>query len=72
VCQAPCVVCLCVQLMERAKVSGSLDLPPELLEVMEHLQQGTVSQSGAGLRHRSSSSSSSMRRSHSAGSSKVR
>lgn len=53
--------------MDRAKVSGSLELPPELLEVMEHLQQGTASQSSSGL-----SRSSSMRRSHSAGSSKVR
>lgn len=30
-----------VQLMERAKVSGSLDLPPELMEVMQHLQEGS-------------------------------
>lgn len=28
------------ELMDRAKVRGSLDLPPELLEVMQQLQQG--------------------------------
>jgi hypothetical protein len=62
-----CMLCACVQLMDRAKVSGSLELPPELLEVMEHLQQGAASQPSSGL-----SRSSSMRRSHSASSSKVR
>lgn len=55
----PLCVCACaLQLMERAKVSGSLDLPPELLEVMEQLQQGAGSPPSPTL-----SRSSSLRRS---------
>lgn len=42
------------QLMERAKVSGSLELPPELLEVMQHLQEGTASLPVSGLMSSSS------------------
>jgi hypothetical protein len=44
--------------MDRAKVSGSLDLPPELLEVMQQLQQGAGSPPSPAL-----SRSSSLRRS---------
>lgn len=42
------------QLMERAKTSGSLDLPPELLDVMQHLQQGTDNLSVTGTSRRTS------------------
>lgn len=49
---------VCVQLMERAKVSGSLQLPPELMEVMQQLQQGATGLPDARL-----SRSSSLRRS---------
>ena len=52
------LVCLlwlpCVQLMERAKVSGSLELPPELLDVMQHLQQGAECLPVPGISRRSS------------------
>lgn len=53
--------------MERAKVSGSLELPPELLEVMEQLQQGTGTTSTSNSSSPTLSRSNSARKSISAG-----
>jgi hypothetical protein len=45
---------VCMQLMERAKISGNLELPPEMMEIMQQLP-GAGSQSTAGFRRSSSS-----------------
>jgi hypothetical protein len=52
---------LWVQLMERAKMTGNLELPPEMMEIMQQLPSAGT-QSSAGFR-RSSSSSSSLKKS---------